>query len=165
MLVAVQLPHCDDIEFRSSVEELERLVSTLGYRTLAKVTQVMQREPPSIKLANLDTSHGGLDVDQDHFTLTGSAADASGMRDLQIFIQHENDYRKVFFRTAKKQGQAQNASGPAQLDFSADLPLKPGNSTVFLIAREDDDLQTQRTIVIHRKQSAAQLAQKQRAER
>jgi GTP-binding protein HflX len=40
VLVAVQLPHCDDVEFRSSVEELERLVSTLGYRTVATVTQV-----------------------------------------------------------------------------------------------------------------------------
>ncbi len=40
VLVAVQLHHVDDVEFRSSVEELERLVSTLGYRTVAKVTQV-----------------------------------------------------------------------------------------------------------------------------
>ncbi len=136
-----------------------------GVRPTGKSTEVMQREPPSIKLANLDTSHGGLEVDQDHFTLTGSAADTNGMRDLQIFVQHENDYRKVFFRTSKKQGEAQNEAGPAQLDFSAELSLKPGNSTVFLIAREDDDLQTQRTVVIHRKQSAAQLAQKQRAER
>ena len=134
-----------------------------GARPSLKVTQVMQREPPSIKLANVDTTKGGIDVDQDHFTLNGSAADANGMRDLQIFVQHENDYRKVFFRTSRKQGEAQNVTGPAQMDFSADLPLKPGNSTVFVIAREDDDLQTQRTVVIHRKQSA--LAQKGRAER
>jgi GTP-binding protein HflX len=40
VLVAVHLPDADDLEFRSSVEELERLVSTLGYRTVAKVTQV-----------------------------------------------------------------------------------------------------------------------------
>ncbi len=38
--MAVHLPDADDLEFRSSVEELERLVSTLGYRTVAKVTQV-----------------------------------------------------------------------------------------------------------------------------
>ena len=136
-----------------------------GARPTGKTAEVMQREPPSIKLTSLDTSHGGLDVDQDHYTLTGSAADSNGMRDLQIFVQHENDYRKVFFRTSKKAGETQNAAGPAQLDFSADLALKPGNSTVFLIAREDDDLQTQRTVVIHRKQSAAQLAQKQSKQR
>ncbi len=112
----------------------------------------MQSEPPVIKLANVDTSRGGVDTDLDHLPLAGSAADVNGMRDLQIFIQHENDYRKVFFRTAKKPGQTQNVAGPTQLDFSADLPLKPGNSTVVIIAREDDDLQTQRTIVVHRKQ-------------
>lgn len=39
VLVAVHLPDADDLEFTSSVEELERLVSTLGYRTIAKVTQ------------------------------------------------------------------------------------------------------------------------------
>ncbi len=39
VLVAVHLPEADDLEFRSSVEELERLVSTLGYRTVAKITQ------------------------------------------------------------------------------------------------------------------------------
>jgi len=39
VLVAVHLPEVDELEFRSSLEELERLVSTLGYRTVAKVTQ------------------------------------------------------------------------------------------------------------------------------
>ena len=84
--------------------------------------------------------------------MAGSAADANGMRDLQIFVQHENDYRKVFFRTAKKAGQGQTATAPTQLEFNADLPLKPGNSTVVIIAREDDDLMAQKTIVVHRKQ-------------
>jgi carboxyl-terminal processing protease len=130
--------------------------------TLAKVVTLTQREPPFIKLTNVDTARGGVEVDSDHLTLTGLAGDPSGMRDLQIFVQHENDYRKVFFRTAKKSGQAHTSSGPATLDFSAELPLKPGNSTVYLIAREDDDLQAQRTLVIHRKQPAVAQAQKTR---
>ena len=129
--------------------------------TLAKVVALTQREPPFIKLTNVDTSRGGIEVDSDHLTLTGIAGDPSGMRDLQIFVQHENDYRKVFFRTAKKAGQLQSTQGPTALDFSAELPLKPGNSTVYLIAREDDDLQAQRTLVIHRKQPAVAQAQKQ----
>jgi carboxyl-terminal processing protease len=131
----------------------------------SKVAEVMQSEPPAIKLANVDTSRGGLETEQDHFPIAGSAADQNGMRDLQIFVQHENDYRKVFFRTAKKAGQAQNVRGPTQLEFSADLPLKPGNSTVVIIAREDDDLQTQRTLVIHRKQPIVAQKTKERAER
>ena len=122
------------------------------------VAETRQSEAPSIRLANLDTSRGGLETDQDHLTLTGSATDANGMRDLQIFVQHENDYRKVFFRTARKPGQ-QAVGSPTQLDFHTDLTLKPGNSTVVIIAREDDDLQSQRTIVVHRKQPV--VAQKQ----
>ena len=130
--------------------------------TLAKVVPLTQREPPFIKLTNFDTTKGGVEVDSDHVTLTGMAGDPSGMRDLQIFVQHENDYRKVFFRTAKKSGQVHTNSAPATLDFSAELPLKPGNSTVYLIAREDDDLQAQRTLVIHRKQPTVAQAQKPR---
>ncbi len=129
---------------------------------LKTVAEAMQSEAPSIRLANLDTSRGGLETDQDHLTLTGIATDANGMRDLQIFVQHENDYRKVFFRTARKPGQ-QAVGSPTQLDFHTDLALKPGNSTVVIIAREDDDLQSQRTIVVHRKQPV--VAQKQVPER
>jgi GTP-binding protein HflX len=39
VLVGVHLPGVTDIEFTSSMDELERLVSTLGYRTIARVTQ------------------------------------------------------------------------------------------------------------------------------
>jgi GTP-binding protein HflX len=39
VLVGVLLPGVTDLEFASSMEELERLVSTLGYRTVARVTQ------------------------------------------------------------------------------------------------------------------------------
>ena len=134
---------------------------------LKGITAVMPGEPPQIRLANVDTSRGGVDTDQDHLSIAGSAADANGMRDLQIFVQHENDYRKVFFRTAKKAGAQQTVQPQTQLDFNADLPLKPGNSTVVIIAREDDDLMAQKTIVVHRKQPF--VAQKQppgpRAER
>jgi len=39
VLVAVHLPHVSDHEFHSSLDELERLVSTLGYKTAARITQ------------------------------------------------------------------------------------------------------------------------------
>jgi carboxyl-terminal processing protease len=126
----------------------------------AKAALLLQREPPVIKLTSVDTAKGGIEVDSDHMSLSGVATDLSGLRDLQIFVQHDNEYRKVFFRTGRKAGELQSAQGPAALDFTADLPLKPGNSTVFLIAREDDDLQTQRTIIIHRKTPAPLAAAK-----
>src|SRR5215469_18159770 len=39
VLVGVHLPGVTEIEFTSSMDELERLVSTLGYRTIARLTQ------------------------------------------------------------------------------------------------------------------------------
>jgi GTP-binding protein HflX len=39
VLVAVHLPEVDDLEFQSSLDELERLVTTLGFRAVARVTQ------------------------------------------------------------------------------------------------------------------------------
>jgi GTP-binding protein HflX len=64
VLVAVHLPDADDLEFTSSVEELERLVSTLGYRTIAKVTQARSHlEPGAVlgegKLRELGDLTGG----------------------------------------------------------------------------------------------------------
>jgi GTP-binding protein HflX len=40
VLVGVHLPDVTDLDFASGMEELERLVSTLGYKTIARVTQV-----------------------------------------------------------------------------------------------------------------------------
>ncbi len=42
VLVAVHLPDVDEREFASSVEELGRLVTTLGYEVVARVTQARQ---------------------------------------------------------------------------------------------------------------------------
>lgn len=39
VVVGVKLPEVDDLEFRSSLDELRRLVSTLGYEPAAEVTQ------------------------------------------------------------------------------------------------------------------------------
>ena len=39
VLVAVHFPRVDDLEFKSSLEELGRLVTTLGYQVVATVTQ------------------------------------------------------------------------------------------------------------------------------
>ena len=133
-----------------------------GARPSFKTPELFQREPPRIQLTGLSTASGGIQVDGDRLTISGVASDPSGLRDLQIFVHHENDYRKVFFRTARRAGE----HGPqltTQLDFNTELVLKPGNSTVYLIAREDDDLQTQRTLVIHRRGST--LAAKRIGER
>jgi GTP-binding protein HflX len=50
VIVAVQLPETDDVEFTSSLEELERLVKTLGYRSVARVIQARPTLSPSAVL-------------------------------------------------------------------------------------------------------------------
>ena len=124
-----------------------------GSKATVKTAEVFQREPPKIEISNLSTARGGIQIDGDKLTISGVASDSSGLRDLQIFVQHENDYRKVFFRTARKAGE-QGPDVTKSLDFTTEVSLKPGNSTVYLIAREDDDLQAQKTLVIHRRGAA-----------
>lgn len=47
LLVACKLPESDEIEFQSSLAELERLVTTLGYRVIGRVTQTRSQLSPA----------------------------------------------------------------------------------------------------------------------
>ncbi len=62
-----------------------------------------------------------------------------------VFVSEQ----KVFFKAAPE---ATNAS---TLGFQTDLPLRPGNNVVTVFAREDDELQTRRTVVVYRRSQAA----------
>lgn len=64
VIVGVQLPDVDDVEFESGLAELERLVTTLGYRPVARIAQARQRlEPAAVlgqgKLEELAALTGG----------------------------------------------------------------------------------------------------------
>jgi GTP-binding protein HflX len=50
VIVAVQLPGVGDVEFESGLSELERLVTTLGYRPLSRVVQQRARLEPAAAL-------------------------------------------------------------------------------------------------------------------
>jgi GTP-binding protein HflX len=47
VLVGVALPESDPIEFERSLDELERLVTTLGYRVVARITQAREALSPA----------------------------------------------------------------------------------------------------------------------
>jgi len=66
-----------------------------------------------------------------------------------VFVNEQ----KVFFKVVP---QSANAS---KLDFEADLPLKPGNNVVTVFAREDDELQTRRSVVVYRRPQAEMAQQ------
>jgi GTPase len=90
VLVAVHLPGVTDLEFSSSLEELERLVKTLGYRTIASVTQTRQHlEAAAVlgegKLKELGDITGGRGV-------VGSAAPKrKDKARLKREAEHEDD--------------------------------------------------------------------------
>jgi len=107
------------------------------------ITRVWQREPPRIAVSP-DPSKGPAKVDGDKLHLSGTASVPAGspstrLRDVFVFV---ND-RKVFFKVVPE-GKA------GDIAFEADLALKPGNNTVTVVAREDEEFQTRRSLVVHR---------------
>jgi carboxyl-terminal processing protease len=105
-----------------------------------------QREPPRITLSP-DPAKGAPVVEGDTLKLTGSATvpassdEATRLRDVFVYV---ND-QKVFFRVVPDESTA------TKLDFQTDLPLKPGQNVVTVVAREDEEFQARRTLVVFRK--------------
>jgi len=89
-------------------------------------------------------------VEGDKWRLQGSAfvpqsADPDArLRDLYVFV---ND-QKVFFKVVPE------STNAAKLDFSTEVPLKPGNNVVTVVAREDDEFQTRKSVVVLRRAPA-----------
>ncbi len=108
------------------------------------VSEVWQHEPPRIALEP-DPQKGAPVVDGERLHLEGHASVPEGLgrprlRDVFVFV---ND-QKVYFRAAPDR-----ASG--RIDFAADVPLKPGTNMVTVFAREDDEFQSHRSFVAHRR--------------
>jgi len=53
--------------------------------------------------------------------------------------------QKVFFKVVPE-------GKTGDVAFEADLKLKPGNNTVTVVAREDEEFQTRRSLIVHRTQ-------------
>jgi len=117
------------------------------------VTRVWQREPPRIALTP-DPSKGATVVDGEKLRLTGMASipagsPSTGIRDVFIFV---ND-QKVFFKVVPD-------GKTGDIQFAADVPLKPGNNTVTVVAREDEEFQSRRSLIVHRREPAEVAQQK-----
>jgi carboxyl-terminal processing protease len=113
------------------------------------ISEAWQREPPRITLSP-DPARGGPVVDAASFRLSGSAsvppsADPDArLRDVFIYV---ND-TKVFFRVVPE------GAAASRLEFTSDLPLKPGPNTVTVWAREDQEFMSRRSMVIFRRPPA-----------
>ncbi len=123
------------------------------------IAAAWQREPPRIALAP-DPLRGAPVVEGETLKLQGSATvpasvDGSGGRLRDVFV-YVND-QKVFFKVVPE------SAGASKLEFTTDLPLKPGNNLVTVFAREDEEFQSRRSMVVYRKPPPA-VAQKATAQ-
>ncbi len=121
-----------------------------GPRTGAP-TETWQRVPPRIALVP-DPMKGAPVVEGQTFRLQGSASlqrtasveTGSRLRDVFVFV---NDH-KVLFKVVPE---SQTSS---RVDFQADIPLEPGNNTITVFAREDEEFQSRRSVVVYRRPPA-----------
>ena len=114
------------------------------------IAEAWQREPPRIALvpdpAARRAGRGGRPVKlQGTASMPASAEPgASRLRDVFVFV---ND-QKVFFKVVPE------SANTSRMEFATDLPLKPGNNVVTVFAREDDEFQSRRSVVVYRKPPA-----------
>jgi carboxyl-terminal processing protease len=114
------------------------------------IAAAWQREAPRIALVP-DPLRGAPVVEGDLMKLSGSATVAasvdpgdSRLRDVFVYV---ND-QKVFFKVVPEEANA------ARMDFATDLPLQPGNNVVTVFAREDEEFQSRRSMVVYRRPPA-----------
>jgi carboxyl-terminal processing protease len=121
---------------------------TAGRATAPKLAWTTQHRPPDIRL-EVDPAAGGLVANGEKYTLTGVVTDPNGLLDVYVLV---ND-QKVYFKGVDPKG-----GEPNSLKFSTEFALKEGNNNVLVVAREDTDFASRRTLVIRRRPAA--VAQK-----
>ena len=102
------------------------------------LTRLPLRHEPRIELFDIDLQQGGLRTDAEELQLRGNATNTGDLRDLYVFV---ND-QKVFFKAAEE--------GARRIDFEARLPLKEGKNNVYIVARENKDVQAYKMLVVTR---------------
>lgn len=117
-----------------------------GTAPAPKSAVLMDHEPPTIALNGVEPAKAPVVTDAESFKLSGLASDPAGLVDVRVFVDNE----KVLFRSPKTEGQAAAGKAP-KLGFDTEFPLKVGNNLVFIVAREDEEFSSQRSVVIHRR--------------
>ena len=98
--------------------------------------------PPRIEV-KVDT-HA---TDKDVIPLTGTATGDSGISDVFAFVRNPGanmEARKIFYKSNSKDKISQ------ELSFKMDVPLAPGTNFVTVYAREREEVQAQKLLVIYR---------------
>lgn len=89
--------------------------------------------PPRIELANIPRQTVGESI-----TISGTALDGEQVRDVYITVY--NPSRNLFGSSEKVYYAASQNPSTGKLEFSADVPLQPGNNIIDVYARENEQV-------------------------
>jgi carboxyl-terminal processing protease len=143
----VELTVYDAVLHDFVTEKLTFPIAASGAATAGQLAQrpaVREVSPPRLEFK----AQAAL-VDAPTIRISGSATDEQRVADLFVVVSNPTakiDRRKVFYRSNRK------AASPATQRFDADIPLWPGANLVTVVARESNTVQSQRTIVVQRRE-------------
>src|SRR4029078_13561415 len=96
---------------------------------------VYTKAPPTLEIAA-----AGLATRDDKMKISGVASDGERLLDLYVFVGS----RKLYYKSNR------DGADPKKTSFDFDAPLRPGVNVVTVVARENSDTITRRTIVIRK---------------
>ena len=98
--------------------------------------------PPLINVATKNLQTRG-----DTYKLTGTVTDEMHVEDVYIFVSNPTskiESKKVFYRSNR------GGKSDKSLDFTTDLPLWPGSNMVTIVARENSDVRSLKTVWVYK---------------
>jgi carboxyl-terminal processing protease len=99
-----------------------------------------------------------LETSSDRWKLSGAAVDDHHVEDVYVIVSNRDakiDGKKVFYRSNR------GTKSATRMDFSTEIPVWPGNNLVTVVARENNQVKTLKTVYVYRakKQIAADSTQ------
>ena len=108
-----------------------------------RFTPIWQVTPPKLNL-----SVAKMETDSKLYRLEGSVTDDTRVEDVYIFVSNrdaEVENRKVFYRSNRA------GKDKSKMSFSTDIPLWPGSNLVTVVARENDEVRSSKTLYLFQK--------------
>ena len=115
---------------------------TTGGAGTSPFTATYNTTPPLINLTSKS-----LETRGDSFKLQGTVTDEQRVEDVYIFVSNPTakvESKKVFYRSNR------GNKSDRTLDFASDLPLWPGSNMVTIVARENNDVRSVKTVYVYK---------------
>jgi carboxyl-terminal processing protease len=98
--------------------------------------------PPMISLLTKNLETAG-----ESYKLSGTASDESHVEDVYVYVSNQSakvDSKKVFYESNR------GGKNARQMDFAADVPLWPGSNMITVVARENSEVRSVKTMFVYR---------------